>query len=398
MKFAISYDSKRRLIIDKVRKKLIQVIGEQESVVKLDGFTTEELNGIIFDYTRFSDGSVKKEFALPLEVLKKIDMSNVSFDNFDAWNVDFSGFTGVRIAPHKLYEKKCFYTVFSGVTFLNEFLNCDIEGCNFSGSKNAVIGLGVDFGEKNVFCDVTFKNPIVNSYLQYCDFAGSKGAVIKVGHGAVESISNCRLKDTTIEGSFDGCQIYGVDFSGAHGEDGGKIKINPNKLRETIYYEGPQILVKDLSDCNFEGVEFTNKFNHSRKFLIKGAKFNGSQGAVINPALVFNRDYRYASFGDVRFNGVTISNAMLDHADFTGSQGAVFFGLQRNMDMANLTDTEVAFEQYDKILTSPGVETATCEGRLFSEVLEEAYVREFEMPVKQYSKKIDRMIAGTKES
>ena len=89
-----------------VREKLIQAIIVQDDVVKLDGLTTGELDEIIFDYVEDKYGGKKKVFALPLIALKKIDMSDVSFDNFEAKEIDFSDFTGVKINPSKLHKKK----------------------------------------------------------------------------------------------------------------------------------------------------------------------------------------------------------------------------------------------------------------------------------------------------
>lgn len=393
MEFAIG-NKKRKLIIDGVREKLIQAIIVQDDAVKLDGLTTGELDEIIFDHIEDKNGDKKKVFALPLIVLKKIDMSNVSFDNFEAKEIDFSDFTGVKINPSKLYKKRCVSVNFDGVTFLDEFSDKYIEDCNFKGSKNAVIDADVVFGGKNVFSDVTFKSPITKGYIGYSDFSGSKGAIIELGHMSIVSLDHCRLRDATIRGSFYDCSISGADFSGAHAEDGDTIKINPNEIRTIIEADETYRMfdrrVKDIRECNFDGVEFTEEFDSSSYFKLWKTNFNGSRGAIINPKVVYNNYYSYAVLNGVTFTpGSSITDAYLGETDFTGSRNAVISGLQSWMDKANLTDAKIEFDRVTSLLTSPRIETATCDGELFCDVYKKTLDREFEDPVKKYTKKID---------
>ena len=49
MRLAIDEGKKRKIIIEKVRKELIEVLGKQDKVVKLEGFSTEELNELLFN-------------------------------------------------------------------------------------------------------------------------------------------------------------------------------------------------------------------------------------------------------------------------------------------------------------------------------------------------------------
>lgn len=394
MEFVISNNKKRKLIIDGVREKLIQAIIGQDEVVKLDGLTTGELDEVIFDHIEDKNGDKKKVFALPLIVLKKIDMSNVSFENFEAKEIDFSDFTGVKINPSKLYKKRCVSVNFDGVTFLDEFSDKYIEDCNFKGSKNAVIDANVIFGGKNVFGDVTFKAPITKGYIGYSDFSGSKGAIIELGHMSIVSLDHCRLRDATIRGSFYDCSISGADFSGAHAEDGDTIKINPNEIRTIIEADETYRMfdrrVKDIRECNFDGVEFTEEFDSSSYFKLWKTNFNGSRGAIINPKVVYNNYYSYAVLNGVTFTpGSSITDAYLGETDFTGSRNAVISGLQSWMDKANLTDAKIEFDRVTSLLTSPRIETATCDGELFCDVYKKTLDREFEDPVKKYTKKID---------
>ena len=368
MRLAIDEGKKRKIIIEKVRKELIEVLGKQDKVVKLEGFSTEELNELLFNYVEEGD-TKKKIFALPNSILQKIDMSNVSFDDFYAKNIDFGQFTGVRIDPNKLYNKSCFYTSFAGVTFLNGFRSGYIEGCNFTGSKNAVIGdriktrlnrcngvleaenssIGKDvaLGEKNVFKDVTFESPI------------TKGNIVS------------------------------SDFTGAHAKNGDKIKLDPFDLAESRV--SGQI-VRNVGECRFNGVKFTGSFGPIGDFAIRMADFTGSEGAVICPGSVFEKDYCYAKLSGVRFPaGSFIKDAQLEGTKFNGSEGAVISGPQQNMYVADLTDAAIRFNEPNDILYIHGVETAAYDKKAFCDVFNETLAREFEEPAKVYVKRIEKL-------
>ncbi len=368
MRLAIDEGKKRKIIIEKVRKELIEVLGKQDKVVKLEGFSTEELNELLFNYVEEGD-TKKKIFALPNSILQKIDMSNVSFNDFYAKNIDFGQFTGVRIDPNKLYNKSCFYTSFAGVTFLNGFRSGYIEGCNFTGSKNAVIGdriktrlnrcngvleaenssIGKDvaLGEKNVFKDVTFESPI------------TKGNIVS------------------------------SDFTGAHAKNGDKIKLDPFDLAESRV--SGQI-VRNVGECRFNGVKFTGSFGPIGDFAIRMADFTGSEGAVICPGSVFEKDYCYAKLSGVRFPaGSFIKDAQLEGTKFNGSEGAVISGPQQNMYVADLTDAAIRFNEPNDILYIHGVETAAYDKKAFCDVFNETLAREFEEPAKVYVKRIEKL-------
>ena len=186
MKIAIGEDKKRKIIIEKVRKELVQAVEKQRNIVKLDNFTADELNEVLFD--RLTCDRQGKQFALPIEILRKIDMSNVNFADFYADKVDFRGMTGVKIDPNKLYEKNIRGCNFSGVTFLDKFSGGYIDDCNFTGSKNAVILNTVKLGGGNNFGDVTFEGTITKGIIAGSNFSGSKGAVIEVGPGKITSV------------------------------------------------------------------------------------------------------------------------------------------------------------------------------------------------------------------
>ena len=415
MRLAIDEGKKRKIIIEKVRKELIEVLGKQDKVVKLEGFSTEELNELLFNYVEEGD-TKKKIFALPNSILQKIDMSNVSFNNFYAKNIDFGQFTGVRIDPNKLYNKSCFYTSFAGVTFLNGFRSGYIEGCNFTGSKNAVIGdriktrlnrcngvleaenssIGKDvaLGEKNVFKDVTFESPITKGNIVSSDFTGSKDAVIELGPDRISSIVDCRLKDATLKGNLIGCIIQGTDFRGAN-IDNGKIELYPDKLGVGSIYESDVI---DFSDCHFAGVKFMRPIVGKNVCKIKGADFTGSEGVIIHPSVISKYDYSNCKLAGVSFiPGTSISDANLNGTDFTGSVGAVISSSQRSIVDANLTDASVKFIDPDDFFAIPGINSATYNGKKFKTVFKETISKDFDDSIKTYTKKINAAIVKASE-
>ncbi len=322
-------------------------------------------------------------------------MSNVSFDNFCAYHVNFSGMTGVRIDPNKLYNKSARYTVFSGVIFLDEFRDCYIEGCDFCGSKNAVIGDDVRYGGANNFADVTFKAPITSGILNDSNFAGSKGAVIELGEGKVSLIMDCCLKDATINGNLIGCIIKGADFRGASTSDNEKIELYPEKIAPEDAYASH---IKNFSDCHFAGVKFMGPIAGKNLYKMRGADFTGSEGAIIYPDIVFDYDYRDCKLAGVSFiPDMDIVSANLEGADFTGSVGAVINNRQGSITNANLSDTSIRFTDLDVIFDIYGINSATYNGKKFKTVFKDTIAKDYDDPIKTYTKKINAAIVKASE-
>ena len=372
---------------------MIEVLGKQDKVVKLEGFSTEELNELLFNYVEEGD-TKKKIFALPNSILQKIDMSNVSFENFRAHRVDFSKLTGVVIEPSQLAGKACCDVNFSGVKFLGEFSSVFLEGCKFGGSVNAVIGDDVRYGGVNDFTDVTFKSPITYGVLNGSNFAGSKGAVIELGEEKVKLIIDCCFKDATLKGNLIDCIIQGTDFRGAN-IDNGKIELYPDKLGVGSIYESD---VKDFSDCHFAGVKFMRPIGGKNVYKIKGADFTGSEGVIIHPSVISKYDYSNCKLAGVSFiPGTSISDANLNGTDFTGSVGAVISSSQRSIIDANLTDASVKFIDPDDFFAIPGINSATYNGKKFKTVFKETISKDFDDSIKTYTKKINAAIVKASE-
>ncbi len=96
----------------------------------------------IFEYKTDYIDLQYKQFKYDKKILKKLDLTNVSFNDFAAKKFDFTGLTGVSIFPRYLYEKDLSYSVVSGVDFIgNELMFdcCKIEGINTKNSRNCKI-------------------------------------------------------------------------------------------------------------------------------------------------------------------------------------------------------------------------------------------------------------------
>lgn len=72
-------------------------------------------------------------------VLKKIDFSNIPFDNVLLKLCNFNKLKGVRINPQTIYCKDLSNCNFDGVTFIGSFDNTICTDSNFNGSTGAVI-------------------------------------------------------------------------------------------------------------------------------------------------------------------------------------------------------------------------------------------------------------------
>lgn len=383
-----------------IRKYLIEKLKSYDGIVSFDEFTKDELNEILFDYC--NDGRSKR-FALPRDICKKIDMSNVSFDNFEAVNFDFSDLVGVRINPNNLYLLEIKNVDFSNVTFLDEFRNCTVIKTNFQGNagtiidgkhvEGAIFAEGMRYGGGNEFADVTFTKPInnvINGSISGTDFTGSKGVVIELGLGKVNILKDCYLKDATLSGTFRNCYIEGANFTGAHGSNGGSVRINPNIL---AFGHLEQRYVRVLDGCCFDGVEFIEDTTSHGWFSIYNTDFSGSKGFVISPYNVFKRNYEASVFKGVKFTTDPITDANLTEANFEGSEGAILEGSQASIALANLTDVSLKFaDPFEFCSSLRGAQTATCEGRSFLDVFNDAVANFSENePTKVYTK-IDRAI------
>lgn len=249
-----------------------------------------------------------KKFALPNEILRKIDFSNVSFDNFDAKGYDFTGLHLVNLNPQKVYNKNFENSILSGVCFTDSFDGCKIGETDFTGS----IGAKIDpdkiyyiysrvFGKEIwmpycKFDGVTFTKIIKlkAGHINGCDFTGSIGAKIYLnGFKNLTNINNCNFKDVTFIGTINNFDyLDGISFSGAKSEYG-MVRINPERM-------------KSLTKCNFDGVRFIKPIG---KCNISGSNFTGSKGAKIDLRKITN--FSKTNFTDAKVIGYNGEKVMV---------------------------------------------------------------------------------------
>ncbi len=317
-------------------EKLIEVLDSLED----DEYITLTNPNIIFKEIEVEDGKVYKEFAIPKRLLKKIDYSNISFDNVCIRGLNFTGYMGVKIDPQKVYKQDLRGCTFSGVEFDGSFDYTYMYDTNFAGSK----GVRIDpqrVYKKDLrgctFFGVKFIGPFDGAKISRANFTGSKGALISPQKIYYRDFRFCVLSGVifipedygmrsvfSIIGEFDGAYLFKTNFTGSMG-----ARINPQK-----------VIKRDLSGCIFSGVEFDGSFDGANIFK---TNFTGSRGAIINPQTVINKDLSGCIFSGVEFIG-SFDGMKLDNADFTGSKGAkinpqtIYYD---DLSTCVLTDTEV---------------------------------------------------------
>ena len=317
-------------------EKLIEVLDNLED----DEYITLTNPNIIFKEIEVKEGKVYKEFAIAKRLLKKIDFSNVSFDNVCIRGLNFTGYMGVKINPQRVYNKDLRGCTFSGVEFVGSFDYTYMYDTNFAGSK----GVRIDpqrVYKKDLrgctFFGVKFIGPFDGAKISRANFTGSKGALISPQKIYYRDFRFCVLSGIifipedygmrsvfSIIGEFDGAYLFKTNFTGSMG-----ARINPQK-----------VIKRDLSGCIFSGVEFDGSFDGAN---ISKTNFTGSRGAIINPQTVINKDLSGCTFSGVEFVG-SFDGMKLDNADFTGSKGAkinpqtIYYD---DLSTCVLTDTEV---------------------------------------------------------
>ena len=228
-------------------EKLIEALDS----LKDNEYVTLANPNIIFKENVLEDGKVYKEIAIPERLFRKIDFSNVSFDNVCICGFDFTGFIGVKIDPQTVYDKDFSFCVLSGVLFDGSF-----DGVNLSKTN----------------------------------FTGSRGARINPQTIPKKDLSKCKFSGVEFIGPFDGVKITGSNFTGSKG-----AKINPQTV-----YNG------NLRECKFSGVEFIGPFDG---IYLQGSDFTGSKGAKINLQTVYFDDLSLCVLTDAEIKkGIDMEN------------------------------------------------------------------------------------------
>lgn len=293
----------------------------EPDVLDLLLFCTRGKKCLVDEYGKRKKG--KKIFALPKEILKKIDFSNVSFDDFDAINYDFSDLHGVKLNPEGM---NLAYATLKGVEFIGGFDNSIIVGANFAGSKGAYLDVRklryqhfpIKWFHNVVVCnlanckfkDVYFINPLKYKhiadnlktegfdsekiYLVYkikgADFTGSINAKIYPEY-LVEGLDNCTLKDATLVGDIF-TTIKNTNFEGAKSKwfffssQKDYVEINPQSIgsRNIITEEQEKEQKKEqksksIIHANLQNVKLRGKFDN---IYLEDVNFTNSEDAFID--------------------------------------------------------------------------------------------------------------------
>jgi len=208
-------------------------------------FDTDSLEILLFD--RIPEGG--KRFAFYMEdIIKKIDLSNICFDNFNAYGFDFTPYKGIKINPWKLHNKSLYNAKCGGVRFIEVFDGVNVRGADFTGSKQAYINPQTIY-DKTLFqtrcADVVFMGPFDGCNIEGTNFEGSMCAEINPQTIYDKSLYETKCADTVFIGSFDGVDVRGANFKGSF-----YAKINPQTVRD-----------KSLCNTNCVDVELIDSFD-----------------------------------------------------------------------------------------------------------------------------------------
>lgn len=285
--------------IAELKKVLIENLNnyDGEEKIKLN-IEPKLLRNLIFKKETYDDGTMHMEFDGVLKGLcKKLDLTGVSFANFNAEFFDFSDYYGVEIDPQTLYNKNLHGTILKGVKIKGSLDSCWISLANFTGSTGAVVNPQKSLGrnlEGTVFCDATIDGPLKGCYMRKTDFTGA-------------IFANQEYRKVDPQTIVNKC-LYGTNLDG-------------------IIIDG------DLYDCN---LEYT--------------KFPGSKGAKVIPQRLYNKSLEGTVLKDATIYG-SLESCIIINTKFVGSNGAVmsyeqYCELQQNND---LTDVKIDYEYIEKL-------------------------------------------------
>ena len=251
-----------------------------------------------------------------IEVLRKIDFTNIPFDGVSQLAYDCSNYYGIHINPQTLATNDMCGRNFAGVTFIGGFENKLIAGSIFKGSKGAlinpqsiqIVNYSHDLSDID-FADVTFEGNFEKCIITNSSFKGSGGAKINPQTIAKNSddyhnLSGIDFADVTFEGNFEKCIITNSSFKGSKG-----AVINPQTIATNSngYH--------DLSSVDFADVAFKGNFKNC---IIKNSSFKGSNDAIINVDMLTNKCLKNCNFDSVTLTG-NFDGADIEGANFEGS-------------------------------------------------------------------------------
>ena len=253
------------------RSKLIEKLEEYngDEYIKLD-VPKDFFNRVLFYYRNGC-----RHFAIPMELARKLDLSDACFDNVNISGYNFKGCYGVKINPQEVAGG-----VLEHGNVLYNFGKYFVKIGDLYPKKVLDMFLRVYHDLSNcVFDGVEFTGPFDNCLIRFSDFSGSKGAVINpetlngdmyivnIGGQTIEKrikfpIINCNFKDVEFDGKFNDTILYNSSFAGSKG-----AYIDYSELKK-LDIKGNEII--PIYGCNFKDVDIAPiKDEDKGKILIK---------------------------------------------------------------------------------------------------------------------------------
>ncbi|MBP3766117.1 MAG: pentapeptide repeat-containing protein [Bacilli bacterium] len=140
-------------------------------------------------------------FAIPFDLVKKLDLSNFSFDNVNIRFLNFKGSTGVVINPENVYNKDLSYCVLEGAKIEGSMDDAIIYYTNFKGTEGIKINPQKIRGKNlagAVLTDTTITGPLDGVYIRGTVFTGSSGAIVDLDKIYKHDIKHTELTDAKI--------------------------------------------------------------------------------------------------------------------------------------------------------------------------------------------------------
>lgn len=206
---------------EKLRKELITLLEQYNGTEKVKlNISKGLLDALLFEqeYIIKNDSNTfVKKIMISFELVKKLDLSNVSFDYVDISGKDFTGSKGAIINPQTIYKKDLSNTILTDTQIIGDFTEARLHKTNFTGSKGAKIDphkIYIGNLSNAKLADTEIIGPLYNTIIVGTDFTGSKGAIINPQTIEDKNFENTNLTDSEIIGSFDDCNIDGAIYNG----------------------------------------------------------------------------------------------------------------------------------------------------------------------------------------
>lgn len=213
-------------ISTKTNNKIIKEI-RNILITTLENYTGKELIKLPYDSYFIKEILFNKDkdnnyiFINELEnVYRKIDFSNIPFNNVIVINKDLSKYHNIFINPKTIGKKSLYGTVVENVTFIDNFDDVDIRFTNFRKSHNANVNqqrIKYKSLYGTVAEDVTFERGFNHVDIRYTDFTGSKNAVINPEKVKLQSLEGTICDSVFFNGAFIKINCKKTDFNNSRG-------------------------------------------------------------------------------------------------------------------------------------------------------------------------------------